>query len=174
MSAEALQTARLTLRAPARSDAARLAKLANDAAVARMTTRIPHPYGLDDAEAFLNRCGGLDRGMFAIEHGDEGLIGMIGFQQLDEPGAFGPEVGYWIGRPYWGKGLATEATSAVLEWAGRDWGRRCVFSSHFDDNPASAAVLIKAGFLYTGRVEKRPCVARGGEAVDARVMVWLA
>jgi RimJ/RimL family protein N-acetyltransferase len=174
MSAETLETARLTLRAPARSDAARLAKLANDADVARMTTRIPHPYGLTDAEAFLERCGGLDQGMFAIEHGDDGLIGMIGFQQMDAPDALGPEVGYWIGRPYWGKGLATEATAAVLQWAGRDWGRRCVFSSHFADNPASGAVLIKAGFLYTGQVEKRPSAARGGQAVDSRMMVWLA
>ncbi len=174
MSAETLQTARLTLRAPARTDAARLAKLANDADVARMTTRIPYPYGLDDAESFLDRCGGLAEGMFAIEHGEEGLIGMIGFQQLDGPDALGPEVGYWIGRPYWGQGLATEAAGAVLKWAERDWGRRCVFSSHFADNPASASVLIKAGFLYTGQVERRRSAARGGQAVDTRMMVWLA
>ena len=169
MSAETLQTARLRLRSPERSAAERLADLANDAAVARMSTRIPHPYALTDAEDFLSHLEKGDEQVFAIEHGEDGLVGMIG---LHDTGRIGPEVGYWLGRPYWGRGLATEAAQAVLDWAART-GRRCVVSSHFADNPASGAVLVKAGFLYTGEVTRAFSRARGGE-VDARQMVWLA
>ncbi len=169
MSRETLETTRLKLRAPTRTDAARLAKLANDADVARMSSRIPHPYALADAEDFLNHVEKGAERVFAIEHGDDGLVGMIG---LHDTGRVGPEVGYWLGQPYWGKGLATEATQAVLGWAAKA-GRRCVVSSHFADNPASGAVLIKAGFLYTGEVTRQFSKARGAE-VDTRMMVWLA
>jgi RimJ/RimL family protein N-acetyltransferase len=62
---------------------------------------------------------------------------------------------------------------AAMDWARIDWGRRCIVACHFVDNPASGVVLGRAGFLYTGRVEPRPCRARG-EAVPSRWMVWLA
>lgn len=169
MSAETLQTARLRLRTPARSDAERLASLANDAAVARMSTRIPHPYALTDAQDFLSYLENGEEHVFAIEHGEDGLVGMIG---LHDTGRVGPEVGYWLGQPYWGRGLATEAAQAVLGWAAQT-GRRCVVSSHFADNPASGAVLIKAGFLYTGEVARTYSRARDAE-VDTRYLVWLA
>lgn len=170
MSAETLETARLILRPATVGDAPRMASLINHPDVARMSTRIPHPYGLEDAESFLTRCEAGDEKVFAIDHGDEGLVGVIGFH---DTGRLGPEVGYWLGRPYWGQGLATEAAQAALVWAAKSWGRRCVVSSHFADNPASGAVLIKAGFLYTGEVSKAFSVARG-TTVDARMMVWLA
>ena len=82
-------------------------------------------------------------------------------------------MGYWIGRPYWGQGYATEAATAALAWAGAGWGKRLVVSGHFADNPASGRVLEKAGFLYTGVVEPRHSKARG-EAAATRMMVWLA
>lgn len=169
MSAQTLQTERLRLRRPARSDAERLAQLANDAAVARMSSRIPHPYALSDAEDFLTHLEAGDEHVFAIDHGDDGLVGMIG---LHDTGKLGPEVGYWLGQSYWGRGLATEAATAVLGWAA-ETGRRCVVSSHFADNPASGAVLIKAGFLYTGEVTHTFSKARGAD-VPTRQMVWLA
>ena len=63
---------------------------------------------------------------------------------------------------------AARAAQAALVWASKSWGRRCVVSSHFADNPASGAVLIKSGFLYTGEVDHAFSVARG-EVVDAEV-----
>ena len=66
-----------------------------------------------------------------------------------------------------------EALAASLRWVAGAWGRRCVTARHFVDNPASAAVLQRAGFLYTGRTEWRHCVSRC-EAVLNRWMVWLA
>jgi len=96
---------------------------------------------------------------------------MLGFRA----GARGrPELDYWIGRPYWNRGYATEAVRGALRWVKRDWRRNVVVAGHFTDNPASGQVLCKAGFLYTGDVELRPCVARGGAEVPTRMMVWLA
>ena len=100
----------------------------------------------------------------------EGLIGGLGFHAR---GGLGPEVGYWLGRPYWGLGLASEALAAAMAWAQGEWDQRCVVAHHFVDNPASGVVLVKAGFLYTGEVAPRPCRARG-EDTPSRGMVWLA
>lgn len=168
-----ISTERLRLRRPRKADAAAIASFCNDIDVARMTSRIPHPYGLADAEdylAHLDRKDPLREATFAIEHPADGLIGMMSFFPDD---AGRSEMGYWLGRPYWGQGYATEVTERALLWANRDWGRRYVVAGHFSDNPASGQVLCKAGFLYTGEVKLLPSVARGGEA-PARMMVWLA
>lgn len=169
----AIASERLILRAPTLGDAAAVATLANDPAVARMTAALPHPYGLSDAEAFLSRVAGADperEPVFAIEHRTSGLVGMLGFH---EPAPRRPELGYWLGRDFWGLGYATEAVNAALGWARRDWGRKVVWAGHFSDNRASGEVLCKVGFLYTGDVTLDPCVARGAP-VPCRKMVWLA
>jgi len=168
-----VNTPRLTLRAPAIGDVSRIAALANDIDIARMTTSMPHPYSHAEAEAFVARAQALDLDrevVFAIDDGRDGLVGVVG---LFPHGPLGPEIGYWIGRDYWGQGYATEAASSVLVWAGRDWGRRAIMSGHFADNPASGRVLEKAGFLYTGEVQTRRSAARGAQAAT-RMMVWLA
>jgi RimJ/RimL family protein N-acetyltransferase len=138
-----------------------------------MTTSIPHPFPRGAAEAFLDRMSRAEparEGIFAVESHDEGFAGILGFH----PGERGaPEIGYWLGRPFWGRGLMTEAVIAALQWAGRGWGKRYVLSGHFADNPASGQVLIKAGFLYTGDVTPRFSMARG-EIAATRMMVWLA
>lgn len=168
-----IETRRLTLRAPAIKDAARIGVLAGDYAIAKMTTRMPWPYGQSDADGFVARCQAQDRrrdSTFVIELEDEGVVGVLGFFTPPDGHL---EIGYWVGRPYWGRGLATEATQGALAWAKTDWRKKLVVAGHFADNPASGQVLIKAGFLYTGVVEHKPSTARG-EAVPTRMMVWLA
>ena len=169
-----IRTPRLTLRAPVTADAVYIAELANDADVARMTTSIPYPYRLADAQAFLGRIGQADPREdrpLLIEHPDFGPIGMTGFHR----GAGQPlmEIGYWLGRPFRGRGFASEAVQAALDWAKVGWGKRAVLSNHFADNPASARVLEKAGFLYTGQTQARFSLGRG-RPVESRMMVWLA
>lgn len=168
-----IETRRLTLRAPRHADAARVASLANDYDVAAMTTRMPHPYGPSDARQFIEQVEDQDRrrdNTFVIEHEHEGVVGAIGFHRsLEDP----LELGYWIGRPYWGRGFATEAALGALAWAKTHWRRRMVVAGHYADNAASAQVLVKAGFLYTGEVQKRHSRARG-ELAPTRMMVWLA
>ena len=167
------QGARLTLRSLAPADAPRIAALAGDFEVARMTAAIPHPYGVEDAEAFIEaarRGGACPSAAFALELPGEGLIGVIGFRAGE---GLGPELGYWIGRAFWGRGLATEAARAALAWARAAWGVRSATAGVFIDNPASMAVLTKAGFLPTGRTQSSFCAARGA-AVPSRRMIWLA
>jgi len=170
--APAIGTDRLVLRRPA-GDAEALAALANDLGVAGMLSSMPHPYTRGHADEFLGRVAGLDprtHALFAVEHRQLGLIGTLGLEEK-RPGR--PEIGYWIGRPFWGRGYATEAVNAALKWAKADWRRKVVWAGHFTDNRASGQVLCKAGFLYTGDVELRDCPARGAQ-VPTRMMVWLA
>lgn len=168
-----LESRRLLLRAPEPRDVARIAELANDFDVARMTCRMPHPYTVEDAEQFVATVAGQDPrrdNTFVIEYDRHGPIGMVGFFHAGEPW---PEVGYWIGKPFWGRGFATEALESAMDWAKRRWKKRAVIAGHFDDNPASGRVLSNAGFLYTGVVNKKLSLARG-EPATTRMMVWLA
>lgn len=168
-----LETRRLSLRAPGPSDISHLANLANDRDVAKMTLRMPHPYAVSDAEAFVLNVAVQDpqrARTFLIEHENHGPVGVIGLFEDCDPA---PEVGYWIARPFWGRGYATEALQGALVWAARAWRRRALVAGHFTDNPASGRVLEKAGFLYTGEVRRGFSRARGAET-DTRRMVWLA
>ena len=171
--APVIATERLRLRPPRPADAPRIAKYAADFDVARMTTRMPHPYNLEHAEGWLASLDdplGKDMAVFVIDVEMEGLAGLLGFHANEDGNT---EIGYWLGKPFWGRGLATEAARTALKWAKTGWGKKAVYSGHFADNPASGAVLIKCGFLYTGEVKELDCVARG-EKVPTRRMVWLA
>ena len=169
----ALQTERLTLRPLAPADAPRLAELANDFEVVKWTGGMPYPYALANAEGFIRRASAADPERevhFAVDLTGEGPVGCVGFYAHPSPG---PELGYWLGRPFWGQGYMTEAVSAALGWAGGAWGKRVLTSGHFADNEPSGRVLTKSCFLYTGEVEPRFSIARGEEAAT-RMMVWLA
>lgn len=172
-SSPVIETRRITLRAPVMADVQRLVSLGGDLDISRMTTRMPWPYGHSDAEDFVGRCQAQDRrrdNTFIIELEDEGAIGVLGLFTLQNGQL---EIGYWVGKPYWGRGFATEACQGALSWAKKDWRKKLVVAGHFADNLASGQVLIKSGFLYTGVVEMKPSVARGQPAAT-RMMVWLA
>jgi RimJ/RimL family protein N-acetyltransferase len=168
-----IETRRLLLRAPAPQDVARIASLGGDRDIARMTLRMPHPFALKDAEDFVVNVAGQDpktANTFLIEHEDAGPVGVLGMFRGEDRA---PEVGYWIGKPFWGRGFATEALEGALVWARKRWAKRALVAGHFADNPASGRVLEKAGFLYTGEVRRQFSRARG-EITDTRMMVWLA
>ena len=170
----AISTERLLLRGPVVNDAGRLAQLANDINVAGMLATMPHPYEPAHAEAWMSKVvmsNWDSEAHFAIEHHAFGLLGAIGITR--KPGER-PVLGYWLGRPFWNRGYATEAVRGILKWVKRDWRARVVTAGHFADNPASGAVLCKAGFLYTGDIALKPSLARGGAMVPTRMMVWLA
>jgi RimJ/RimL family protein N-acetyltransferase len=173
-----VETKRLVLRPAELDDAVFIADRINDYDIARMTTRVPRPYTLEDARGFLGAGDPTVERNFLIEHREFGPIGLVGFHDASpawsQSGcALSPEIGYWLGQTFWGQGFATEAVRAALDWAARQWDRRAVASGHFADNPASGRVLEKAGFLYTGEVQPRVSLARG-EVAPTRMMVWLA
>jgi len=142
-----LETKRLALRAPRLEDAKSVAALANDRRIAENTARIPHPYRMTDAEGFIsgaNKCGG--DAVFLITLRDGTLVGACAIVSADET----PELGYWLGVPYWGNGYATEALHAVIDYAFTDLGHEALQAGARVTNPASRRVLEKCGFQWTG------------------------
>ena len=146
--APVLVTARLRLRTPQRDDAPAIAALANDRRIAENTARIPHPYMLADAEGFLRYLEESESEIaFAITRADDTLIGLCGL--LMKPRKT-PEIGYWLGVPYWGHGYATEAARAVIDHAFEDLGLDRLEAGARVSNPASRRVLEKCGFQWSG------------------------
>ncbi|MFP4624181.1 MAG: GNAT family N-acetyltransferase [Gemmatimonadota bacterium] len=148
-----LRTARLVLRAFRASDAGAVALLAGDVDIARNTLNIPHPYTPADAEAWIgSHPAQLQRReavTYAITRAEEGVVGAAGLILALEHGR--AELGYWIGRPYWGRGYATEASRAVVAWGFRSLELHRVHAGHFPQNPASGRVMHKLGMRYEGR-----------------------
>ena len=164
-----IRTDRLILRPPETADARRIGALSRDRDVARMVSLMPYPQPDICAEGFilimLARARLGNDHVYAIDLPGEGTIGVCG---AHGGGAAGFEIGYWLGRPYWGNGFATEATRAVTAMA-RGLGRGPVTAGHFVDNPASGRVLEKVGFVYTGQTAPRFSLARAAK-VDTRLM----
>jgi RimJ/RimL family protein N-acetyltransferase len=166
MRVEPIRTARLTLRAPELADAPRIARFVADPGVARMLGSFPLQQTVVGAEGWVlirHATAWLDDvASFAIDLPGEGLIGLIGADRHGDVA----EIGYWLGRPWWGQGYATEALRGVMPVA-RELG--AVVADHFTDNPASGRALEKAGFTYTGEIVPRFSLARG-ESAPARLM----
>ena len=128
------------LRTPERSDAARISLLAGDYDVASMTGTIPHPYSEEMAANWIvSVLAGEEGVVFAIERSGA-LIGCTGYRAFGEDHA---ELGYWIGKPYWGMGYATEAVRALILHAFEADGFDYLKAGHFSDNPASARIIAK-------------------------------
>lgn len=157
---ETLHTERLVLRPAAPADARRLGPLMRDPGVARMLSGLPLMQPDIGTEGFLlihqARAPLKQGGVLAIDLPGEGAIGLCGVEGQPDGGG---EVSYWIGRPYWGRGFATEAAQALARMAGQAL-RGPLRGGHFIDNPASGRVLEKAGFVYTGEVVERYSLAR--------------
>lgn len=155
-----VRTDRLLLRPGWIEDASALARALGDEAIARSTTRIPWPYSLADAESYLamqRDPHSLDCLVFARTSGAPRLVGSVAIS--DSVGGY--ELGYWIARPFWGLGFATEAADALLRAAHESLRIERIQSSHFTDNPASGHVLRKLGFRPTGTIVRRHSLARG-------------
>lgn len=158
------RTSRLLLRPGWREDAPALFQAIADEGIVRNLAMAPWPYSLVDAEAFLAR----DRPphepaclVFLRTNGTPRLIGSVGFGRLPS-GAL--EFGYWITRPYWGLGFATEAGQALIANARHTLRVKRLAAGHFLDNPASGRVLNKLGFRPTGITAHRYSAGRNSEA----------
>jgi RimJ/RimL family protein N-acetyltransferase len=151
-----MQTARLRLRPVVYGDAARISVLAGDWDIASMTGRIPYPYSEEAAHHWVSGLAEREE-VFGIEYNGE-LIGICGFTRHTDDDA---ELGYWIGKPYWSRGFATEAASAVMTYGFTKIGVRRFICKHLAENPASARVIQKLGFRYIGNgsgwCEARQC-----------------
>lgn len=151
---------RLLLRPPWPEDWEQVLRGIADEGVVRNLASAPWPYSAEDARKFVTLPVDPMFPRFLITRArDAALIGCIGIDMTDSE----VEMGYWIARPFWGQGYATEAGRAVIEIAA-SLGHDCLVASHFLDNPASGQVLRKLGFEATGRVIERHSCGRGEAA----------
>lgn len=144
-----LRTGRLVLRRPRAGDAEGIARLANDRTIAENTARIPHPYTLADAEAFIALvANGGDDAFLAFAEFD-GVLTMVGAGGFGEQDGV-PELGYWLGAPYRGRGYATEMARALIDYAFEQKGAEKIAVSCRVTNTASRRVIEKCGFQWAG------------------------
>jgi RimJ/RimL family protein N-acetyltransferase len=170
-----LQTERLTLRLHAPSDIPALMPLIGAREVAATTLRIPHPYTESDAQDFmagmheeLLNGSGLRLGIVVRE--SDALCGGVGLRiESDHRRA---ELGYWIGVPYWGKGYATEAARAMVQYGFETLQLHRIFATHFANNFASARVLRKIGMHHEG--SQRGHILKWGEFLDIEMYGMVA
>jgi RimJ/RimL family protein N-acetyltransferase len=158
-----IETRRLWLRWPTAKDVPAIVRLAGERAVAEMTAHVPHPLERPAVEDFLVKVRGANSAGAGLtlaltrRHAPASLIGLIAI--TGEDGA--AHLGYWLGQPWWGDGLMSEAVGAVVHaffaYAG---GNRLGVCAR-PENAASQRVIAKTGFRRTGR-RLWPCPARGG------------
>ncbi|RKU38775.1 GNAT family N-acetyltransferase [Candidatus Poribacteria bacterium] len=149
-----LLTERLLLRSLTLEDAPDVQRLAGEYAVASTVCAIPHPYEDGMAEEWIRSCYNdyeKDEVLhFAITlRTDKNLIGAIGLELEQEHER--AELGYWIGKPYWNHGYATEAAQAVVAYSFETLKLNRIYAYHFTRNPASGRVLEKVGMRPEGR-----------------------
>lgn len=163
-----IKTARLTLRAPARSDLADIVAMADNPKMVATTATLPFPYAQSDGLAFIDQAAtGPHLRAYAITR-DDRFIGAILFKLAD--GKL-PEIGYWLGEPHWGQGYAGEAVTGLLEAAAPIPGFAKVDARVLQSNPASIRVLEKAGFAI---IERTQGVVERHRGKPLLVMRWSA
>ena len=147
------------------ADAESLVRYANNRRVSiNLRDRFPYPYTRADAEAFLDAARAQrPESDFAIAGHDE-VIGGIGFHRQTDVYRLSAEIGYWLGEPFWGRGIATRTVRALADWIFATTPLVRLYAHVFDWNPASARVLEKAGFALEGRM--RRSVTKNGQIID--------
>lgn len=146
-------------------DASSLARYANNRKIwSNLRDAFPHPYTQEDAALYIARSlQKVPRTGFAIATETE-TIGSIGLMPGQDVHRFTAELGYWLGEPFWGMGIMTEAVKALSEYALYELGFRRIFAEPYATNLASARVLEKSGFLREGIL--RANVVKEGRTLD--------
>ena len=160
------------------SMAARLAELGNDAEVSRYAaseSQFPFPYGRDDALSFIESSiaeavagAGFH---FAISLEGSGIIGAAGISKIDREGRHA-EIGYWLGREYWGRGYGTETSLLLLRLGFGDLGLNRISCIVPVENTRSSALLEKLGFKNYGTMKEE--MFREGRFMDCSIYSILA
>lgn len=163
----------IELRSWSPGDESALVRLANNRNVWRnLTNRFPHPYTHEDAVAWIGTANerSEDGRQYPIWLGGE-IVGAVGFQRRDDLQTLSAEIGYWIGEPFWGRGIATEALSLATAVAFREYDFVRLQAGVLEWNPASCRVLEKAGYQLEAR--QRQQAYKDGEVCDMFSYVML-
>ena len=169
MSIPTLRTSQLLLRPFVLEDAAVVQRLAGAYEVASSTLNMPHPYEDGMAESWIgaheDAWEAKDSIVLAMASEDEGVVGAISLHLNDKHRR--GELGYWVGLPFWNRGYATEASSAVIDFGLDVLELNRIQAQHFVGNPASGRVMQKVGMEYEGT--RRQHVRRLGRFEDLAV-----
>jgi len=167
-----IETSACVLRPFVVSDAEALTQHADDPLVAKnLRDRFPHPYRRADADgwiAFATAAHPLTNLAIVV---DDEVVGGIGVELDEDVQRFGAEVGYWLGRTLWGRGIATAALSAFTPWALSSFSLVRLEAGVFSFNPASARVLEKCGYALEGR--HRKAVFKDGAFCDRLLYAYV-
>ena len=167
-----LITERLLLRPFTLADAPEVQRLAGAYEVASCSLAIPYPYLDGVAEAWIaTHKPGFEKGMhaiYAVTHAGYGhLVGAAGLVEVNRRHERA-EIGYWVGRPYWGRGYATEAARAVIEYGFSVLGLHRIYALHFSWNTASGRVMEKCGMVHEAHLREHVCRRGVFEDIDLR------
>jgi RimJ/RimL family protein N-acetyltransferase len=148
-----LPLSRCLVRSWKRSDAASLVQHANNRKIwLNLRDRFPHPYTAADARLFLREIvSRVPETAFAIDVAGQ-AVGGIGFVPQLDVERVSAEIGYWLGEAYWGRGIVTEALTALTRYAVETHGLTRIFALPFAWNAASCRVLEKAGYTLEARL----------------------
>lgn len=157
---------RCTVRPWRAGDEPSLTRHANNRRVSlNMRDRFPYPYSHADAEEWI-RTASAETPVtnFAVVVAGS-AVGGIGFELGADVFRRSAEIGYWLGEAYWGRGIATEALRAMTDYAFAHLDICRIYAVVFEDNPASARVLEKAGYTCEGRL--RQSIVKDGRTMDS-------
>ena len=154
------------------SDKPALIEHLNDRDIYDRTLRIPFPYTEADADEWLALAAKITQQQgqpvhFAIRTGDDSLIGGCGFDGFQVGKSHRAEVGYWLAKPYWGRGIMTAVVQRGCQHAFDEFGLVKITAHVFTHNPASARVLEKCGFQQEGFLRKH--FLKDGKFIDGRI-----
>jgi len=148
-----------------KGDVSSLARYANNRKIwNNLRDAFPHPYAQEDAVIYISRAlQKQPRTSFAIATKSE-AIGSVGLMPGQDVHKLAAELGYWLGEPFWGKGIMTEAVKALSEYALNELGFCRIYAEPYTTNQASARVLEKSGFVLEGIM--RSNVVKGDRVLD--------
>ena len=152
-----------------------LAQLANNRnIVAQVRDNFPHPYSISDAHYWIDLCTGKQAGgnfHRAILCNGE-FVGGIGVLRMEDIHRNNAEIGYWLGEPYWGRQIMTEAVKQMTSWIFENTSITRLFAGVFETNFASMRVLEKAG--YELEAIHRKAIIKNDKVLDEHLFVKLA
>jgi len=132
-------------------DAPSIAELANDRDIwLNLRDRFPYPYELAHAEAYFAHVSKQNPPTSLVISVEGRAVGSISLKLGSDIERVNAEIGYWLGKPYWGRGIATAALGGMTQYALKEFKLTRVFAVPFTRNPASTRVLEKAGFIREG------------------------
>jgi RimJ/RimL family protein N-acetyltransferase len=153
-----------TVRSWRAADAESLTRYANNRRIwDNLRDLFPHPYTIRAARDYLQFVKKTPETSFAIDVRGE-AVGGVGFVLKTDVERVSAEIGYWLGEPFWGKGIATAALTAVTQHAIATHGLTRIYALPFAHNLASCRVLEKAGYVLEGRL--RRSAIKNGVVID--------